>query len=475
VDVAAGAALLLLYLALMSGHLFSVDGLEMYRQGIALAHGSVHFLEPLHWGALATDNSKYGIGLSLAYVPALLALGWIPGLHPSTGVEFDLLFRDPLYAVAGAPLHALVTAAAAVLTARVARRLGAGDRGAIWALVLFGIGSPALIYARGDWAQPLTALCWAGALAGALRPGRGGLAVMALGIAAAVLTRVVDGGLVVPIAIGLAWWSRGRAAGPLVASAAGFGAGLAGNLLVAWARYGSPLITGYEGEGWTTPPLVGLLGATLSPGRGLAWEFPALLLTLAGTAMLARSGRAVPALLLGGLAAAELVNTALWNTWWGGANWGLRLFVPGLVPLAAVAGLAAGRLRAPASAGTWVVLAGGLLFSGTCVVADVFSGLPGETNSSTANFHLHAYPPLGAWPGVQRVLGNGMDDHLSIDILWLRLAGAGHSWVPLLAMAALLAGAAACAWVARHWLRAARSPALTTAAEPGGDTPAVPA
>ncbi len=64
-DLAAGGALACLYLALMSGHLFSVDGLEMYRQGLALAHGSIHFLAPLHWGPLVTQNSKFGLGLSL--------------------------------------------------------------------------------------------------------------------------------------------------------------------------------------------------------------------------------------------------------------------------------------------------------------------------------------------------------------------------------------------------------------------------
>jgi len=454
VDLAAGGALACLYVALMSGHLFSVDGLEMYRQGLALAHGSMHFLEPLHWGPLVTGNSKFGIGLSLAYVPSLLAFNSLLGVPPSAGAGFDLMYRDPLYAVAGAPLHALITAAAAVFTARIARRLGAGNRGAAWALVFFGLGSPALVYARGDWSQPLTALGWAVAIDAALGPGRKRLVLLALAILATCLTRVVDGAILTPFAFGLAVWTRRQLLGPAAAAAAGLGIGVAGTLLVAWLRYGSPLVTGYEGEGWTTPPWIGLPGALVSPGRGILFEFPAVLLAVVGGILLWRSERAIGVLLLAGLAAAELVNTALWSTWWGGANWGLRLFVPGLVPLAALAGVAAAGLRGRAVAASWVLLAGGLLFALTCVLVDLFSGLPAATNESLANFHLHAYPPLGAWAGLHHVLGSALDDHSSVDVFWLRLAGVRHSWLPLAPMAALLAAAAGCAAAARRWAAA---------------------
>lgn len=451
IDLAAGGALACLYLAFMSGHLFSVDGLEMYRQGLALAHGSVHFLEPLRWGPLVTPNSKFGVGLSLAYVPTLLLLNGGLAVQPSPGQGFDLMYRDALYAAAGAPLHALITAAAAVFTARIARRLGGGDAGAIWALVFFGLGSPALIYARGDWSQPLTALGWAVALDAALATGARSLIVLALAIFATCLTRVVDGALLAPFAFGLALWTRRRPLGPVAAAAAGLGLGVGATLLVAWLRYGSPLVTGYEGEGWTTPPWIGVPGALFSPGRGILLEFPAALLAVVGCVVLARGGRAVPTLLLGGLALAELLNTALWSTWWGGANWGLRLFVPALVPLAALAGVAAARLRGRLALLSWAALAGGLLFAVPCVLIDLFSGLPAETNQSLANFHLHAYPPLGAWPGLHHVLGEALDDHSSVDVFWLRLAGARGSWLPLLPMAALLAGAAALAGAAWRW------------------------
>jgi hypothetical protein len=222
-------------------------------------------------------------------------------------------------------------------------------------------------------------------------------------------------------------------------------------LLVAWLRYGSPFVTGYEGEGWTTPPWIGVPGVLISPGRGIVGEFPAVLLAVVGVVMLWRSGRAVPVLWLAGLAVAELINTALWSTWWGGANWGLRLFVPGLVPLAALAGLAATRLRGRAAAANWTLLAGGLVFALTCVLVDLFSGLPGKTNDSLANFHLHAYPPLGAWGGLHHLLGTALDDHFSVDVFWLRLAGTRHSLLPLVPMAGLMVLAAACAGAARRW------------------------
>jgi hypothetical protein len=71
------AALGCLYLAVMSGHSHSIDGLTIYREARALAYDhSLQFAPPLRWGAAITA-SKYGIGLTLLYLPGLLVWSWL--------------------------------------------------------------------------------------------------------------------------------------------------------------------------------------------------------------------------------------------------------------------------------------------------------------------------------------------------------------------------------------------------------------
>jgi len=195
-------ALICVYVAVMCGHLQSIDGLLIWRQGAALAYAhSLHFDPPIWWGAYG-DTSPYGIGLSLLYVPGLL-IGRL--LHASLPVQqgqtydFSLLYNDRIYTVTGAALEILIVALSAYLVARVIEELGLGRRAALWGLALYGIGSPAIVYARGDWAQSLTALCWIAALYTAIRlrqsADRRWLWLCALAQGYALLTRPVEGAL----------------------------------------------------------------------------------------------------------------------------------------------------------------------------------------------------------------------------------------------------------------------------------------
>src|ERR1700682_3908692 len=113
VDLLAALALACRYAAIMSGHLQSIDGLTIWRQGQSLEHqGSLHFSTPLWWGA-SGSTSKFGIGLSLLYLPGLWLgsglRGMVPVQHGQT-YDFSLLYADPLYMVAGAPLQILFAA-----------------------------------------------------------------------------------------------------------------------------------------------------------------------------------------------------------------------------------------------------------------------------------------------------------------------------------------------------------------------------
>jgi hypothetical protein len=423
---------------LASGHLQSLDGLLIYRQAIAIAyHGSLHFQTPIWWGA-PIDTSKYGVGLSLLYLPGLLLFSFlsstVPLQHGQT-YDFGLLYRDPLYAVAAAPVQAILAAATAYLVARLLLDLGFSRRIALFGLLLYGIGSPAIVYARGDWAQPLSGFCWLAALVAALRirKGSGWPAMAACGAAVGygVLARPVEGSLVVPFVLLIlvapsAWKSR-RALTPLAVVAGCYVVALAITLLVDWGRYGSPTRTGYGPEGWTTPILTGLGGSVLSPVRGILWQFPAVVLAVLGVKLFWRVERTM-AIALGGIALVQLVNVGLWDVWWGGANWGLRLFVPAF-PLLAVLAAAGLRLvpRAVEPAVGGVVLLAGLAWAVPCVVTDLFGGYTILADGSSGAFHFDAMPLIGAWQFIHHLRAVTLTDGGAIDIIWLRLARTTHN------------------------------------------------
>jgi hypothetical protein len=453
-ELLAALALVCLYIALMNGHLQSIDGLTVYRQGLSIAYDhSFHFSSPLWWGAAGT-TSKFGLGLSLLYLPGLLLFS---GLHPLVPLQhgftydFALLYADPLYMLAGPPVQILVAAAAAYLVARFIRLLGYSQGTALWGLAFFGLASPAIVYARGDVAQPLVGLCWIAALYAALRYRRTGRPAFLLACAGAqfyaVLTRPVEGALLLPTLLLLLlpgrWPERSaaavwREAGTVVA---GFLLGVVITLLVNWARYGSPLTTGYEGEGWTAPLAIGLIGSLVSPGRGLIWEFPAALLVPLGFRQLWRSDQRRAGLALGGLSLLQLINVAAWHDWWGGWNWGLRLFVPALPLVAVMAGVGL-----TAIAGAWrrraavLATAAGLLWVLPCVVTDLLGGYGGAYAGAAASFRPSAYPPIGAWAFFHHWRATGVLDSAGADILWMRLARSTHN-LSLVAPAVLLAAA----------------------------------
>jgi len=96
-DILLALAFGCVYLAIMGGHIFTVDGLIVYRQATSLAlDHSIHFPQPLHWGTDVTSNSKYGIGLSLLYVPDITLVHWLTGLQPVAGDGYPLLYDDRL-------------------------------------------------------------------------------------------------------------------------------------------------------------------------------------------------------------------------------------------------------------------------------------------------------------------------------------------------------------------------------------------
>lgn len=95
-----------------------------------------------------------------------------------------------------------------------------------------------------------------------------------------------------------------------------------------WLRFGSLFDSGYvESEAFNGDWLFGLVGLLISPGRGILWYSPVLLLVPLGIGWFWRQARG---LLLGSVGVALLywLLYAKWYMWHGGYSWGPRFLVP---------------------------------------------------------------------------------------------------------------------------------------------------
>jgi hypothetical protein len=435
----------------MSGHLTSIDGLVMWRQSLALVfHHSWDFVPPIWWGEVITTSSR-GLGSSLEYVPGLLLLPWLSGhvpVPPPDAYDYKLFYGDVLYVIAGAPVWAVITAVTAYLVFLVARLLGGQRRHALWALAFYGLGSPAFAAARGDTPQPLVALCWTVGIYACLKYRDGALRrwlwVSAASLAYGVLARPLEGSLVLPGLLVLLWPAWRRHPWIAVGQAGGWAAGVLITLLVNLARFGSPLQFGYgPAVAWSTPIWIGGPGALLSPGRGVLWACPALVLAGLGARALWRTGRRLEALAIAGVPTVLFLEACQYFDWVGGWDWGFRYFEPGWPLVAALAGLGCAVL--PSRLGRWlppVLLAAGVLWNIPTVTTDLLAGYGPAYADPASNWRLDAYPPIGAWRFVDHLAPRSGLDSAAIDNVWLRarLVAGNLALIPL---AGLLIGAAA--------------------------------
>lgn len=165
-------------------------------------------------------------------------------------------------------------------------------------------------------------------------------------------------------------------------------------LLLNWLRFGDVLESGYGGvvdAGWfRRSPLPGLLGAGISPGSGIAWFAPGILLLVPWVTN--RIGRREYSLLvlLGGLVLAIGLPAVVIPSWHGAWSYGPRYLLPLLpflwFPIGMVLGIAAEwpPLR-------WIAV--GLLGLG------LVTALPGALVEYNTNLDLTLQAARLEWPG----------------------------------------------------------------------------
>ncbi|HRY42340.1 MAG TPA: hypothetical protein P5164_00220 [Thermoanaerobaculia bacterium] len=284
--------------------------------------------------------SRYGLGASLAQLPAAAAAPAVEGaLGPGTSQPLFLL----------APLAGVLLAAAAA--GGIARLAGASTSLQGLAILLASLGGPLGSYATSDFSEALQAAALAGALLlalGAVREDdprvsrrRAFGAGLAAGAALLVKSSLAAVAPILLLPLFAASALRGRR---LAAAAAGAALPVAAWVAFELHRFGR-LFSGYEGEGFTHPLPEGLWRLLVGPNRGLVLFFPAALLAAAALSRaLRRPGDAPLCLAAAGSVLAFLVllaTAAAWWAWHGVGGWGPRLLIPAVPLLAPWAALAA--------------------------------------------------------------------------------------------------------------------------------------
>jgi hypothetical protein len=230
-------------------------------------------------------------------------------------------------------LPALYTALTASIVYLLALSLGGAEMGAWLAAVTYAFSTIALVYTRDFYADPLLALL----VALALLLGFGqGTSWMVFPVTVLAVLAKPTGIILGPIlSVYLLWKTRRFWSSllPGIGSAVGLSLYLIYNLY----RFGNVRTFG---QSWAFSIYFvpqGLAGLLISPGEGLFWFCPCVLLSVVALAQI--KTRRLEAWTIVALAAMSLLLHSLWVAWSGGWSWGPRLLLPVLPGLVALTGV----------------------------------------------------------------------------------------------------------------------------------------
>lgn len=454
-------SLLTYYLLILGGHQYSIDGVVMFQAARTLwQQHSLHFSPVLQWGA-PIYTSKYGPGMTLAYLPLMFAFSLVrPALldvswDPTLAYDFRLLHTQ-LYFYSSI-LNPIIATLIGVVVYFLARELRLSLRWSVLAALATGMASPLAVYARLDFAQPLDTLCLVSAIWLIVRGVRQQrvrhFAAAGICIGYGILTRF-DFLLFLPWLLGVALLTDRnedidrsdrlrRVFALTVPSAAGMFLYLASNVI----KFGSPLNFGYNLAFGLDTLLVSLPGFLVSPGRGILLFFPLSWLMIPGLMTLDRQNR-VLALALAGIIGTEFLYFGIWDIWWGGWSWGPRFLLP-LVPLIAILAClwaaastqvgAAGQRRRRILFGILFVVGvivslNGILFDFLQFYLNYYGNVVKVGERASDQFWLIGSPLFAGW--------NFSTDSNKYDLVWLTNFGFQH-WKRSLFVGGLLVSAVA--------------------------------
>ena len=331
--------------------------------------------------------------------------------------------------------NSLLTALTAWLIVTSARRVGASGRNAFAAGLAYGIATFAWPQARSTlsdvqatfclflglhllllakerwertWRPPLVPLAGAGLALGwafltriALAPAVAFLGLLAVGV---VLLRASRSRRAV----------RGFPLAPLLALGIPFVSCLLVFVITNYLRFGDPLETGYAaaftgGGFFSSPPHEGLAGVLLSPGKGLFWMAPGVLVVPFGILRAYKRGTRTFVWMVAGVTACVLTPVCFMQGWHAAWTYGPRYLLP-LLPF------------------VWVLVAMGLDFvqergalrglARALVWAGLLTSVPAVLVDYTTHLGLAQQAARIAWPEVAGDNDFQRDDDRFLRIQW---------------------------------------------------------
>jgi hypothetical protein len=317
----------LFYLAFLPPGIYSVDGYSMLEVADSIVtHRDVTV--PTGLGI----RGKGGLIYSSWYpLQSILAVPIVAG-----ALKVSSLIHEPAHYVESLSVTVLPASYTALTVAMVyllALSLGGDDMGAWIAAMSYGFGTIALAYTRDFYADPLLALLTA---LGLLLAFRESAAWVLLSVAALAVLAKPTGIILGPVLSGYLLWETRRfwfSLLPGIGSAAGLGLYFLYNTF----RFGNFMTFG---QPWTFSISFvprGVVGLLVSPGEGLLWFCPCVLLSVVALRQI--ETRRLEAWTMVALAGSSVLLHSLWSVWNGGWSWGPRLLLPvlpGLVALASV-------------------------------------------------------------------------------------------------------------------------------------------
>jgi hypothetical protein len=297
------------------------------------------------WGCQGTDGrfySTHGIGYSVFMIPFYgLAQAEIHSVGaPHCG--------DPFWSRC-VPIHLIswntcvLTAGTVTLLALFGLELGSSLASALAAAFLYGLASMAWPYAKFGFDVTLTGLLVLAATREAVLavdPRRQNAARWfraGLFTALAVLVRLPTAPIAVPLAAA-SWLLGPRAPGERLKRMAAFVIPfMFAACISAWynvVRFGSALDDGHSNNSadkLSSTPWSGLFGIAISPGKGLLWYSPIVVLAILCIPAFYKEHRA-PCVVALSAAAISVVPYVFVNDWYGGSAWGPRFVMP-VLPL----------------------------------------------------------------------------------------------------------------------------------------------
>lgn len=312
--------LLVLYLLTFNGRFTSIDELAIYARAESLIQQGSLDTPQLNFSSFHNPVGEIEISYSVIAAPFY----WLANQAARFNNIQVVMFLNPL-----------LTAATGAVIYVTARTLGYSHKGSAVSALAYGLTTLAWPYSRTLYREPLVALGWSVGLLGLISwRYRGQIMWAVIGSLILVLTLTVKVTAIAAIPFvflaALALTNDRKRLGQMAAVLAivTLATVLLFQAIFTW-RYGSPWNLDAISQWSLGTGLLRTYGQILSPGKGLIFYMPAVILTLPGLVFMWRQHRAVTLAI-----SLPLVSTAVayssYNSWFGGQSWGPRFLVPAI-------------------------------------------------------------------------------------------------------------------------------------------------